>query len=531
MYRFAREFALTLTLALAVAACDGESVLVNVTLEPGSETTPDDEENPAPTPTPENTTQLFGPDSFIRLASGEGGFDAIIDGGDRFGRDHDRAGDINGDGVTDLVFGARSDDDGATDAGAVYILFMNSDGTVASYQKISASEGGFPDTLVDGNFFGYGVAGIGDYDGDDIPDIAVSATNAANQAIYILHLQRDGTVKSMTKTPGINGQGLSAMGDLNGDGRIDLIAAEPNASGGGAIRILFFNSDSGLITNETVTISSTEGGFGEGLAEGDQFGGRESALLGDLDGDGTIEIAVGAFQSDGGVGAIWILSLDPENFNVVSKAKIAPGLAGFNETIPTDENPNGTTGGQFGHAMVAAGDLNGDGITDLVTGANQLNEGYGYILYLDSDKTVKTFTRINGSEGGFDLTLEEEERFSRSISFVGDNSENGSVTINMGGGAGVSGAVYQLQFEACDFEKQDGNKFWSGGVTFFTNWNHNQQLVTGPLSFEQCALIMFENSAVNMTFNEGDGRCIVKDETAVLTDSQELSEAYTRVCP
>jgi len=547
MNLLARQITLTLTFAVAVASCDSGSVAVDATTELTSEATIGDEgtsegsallpENTPggdlsqnPTTTSENTVELFGPDSFIRLASGEGGFDAIIDSGDRFGRDHDRAGDINGDGVVDLVFGARSDDDGATDAGAVYILFMNADGTVASHQKISALEGGFTDTLVEGNFFGYGVAGIGDYNADNIPDIAVSAPTAANRAIYILHLQSDGTVKSMTKTDGINAQGLSAMGDLNGDGRIDLVAAEPNAAGGGAIKILFFNGESTLNTDETVTISSTEGSFGDGINEGDQFGGRESAPLGDIDNDGTIEIAVGAFQSDGGTGAIWILSLDPLNFNVLSKTKIAPGLAGFNESIPTDVNPNGTSGGQFGHAMAVVGDLNGDGITDLVTGANQLNEGYGYILYLNSDKTVKTFTRINGSEGGFNLALEEEERFSRSISFVGDNKENGSVTINMGGGAGVSGAVYQLELEACDFEKQDGNKFWSDGLTFFTNWNHNQQLVTGPLSFEQCALIMFENSAVNMTYNERDGRCIVKDETAILTDSQELSEAYTRVC-
>ena len=82
------------------------------------------------------------------------------------------------------------------------------------------------------------------------------------------------------------------MGDLNGDGRIDLVAAEPNAAGGGAIKILFFNGESTLNTDETVTISSTEGSFGDGINEGDQFGGRESAPLGDIDNDGTIEIAI-----------------------------------------------------------------------------------------------------------------------------------------------------------------------------------------------------------------------------------------------
>ena len=124
------------------------------------------------------TTQ-WGPDGFVKIENGSGGFNANIVGGDRFSRDHDQAGDINGDGIIDLIVGARSDDDGATDAGAVYILFMNRNGTVQSNQKISALTGGFTDTLLANNFFGYGVAGIGDYDNDNIPDIAVSAPSSS----------------------------------------------------------------------------------------------------------------------------------------------------------------------------------------------------------------------------------------------------------------------------------------------------------------------------------------------------------------
>lgn len=93
---------------------------------------------------------------------------------------------------------------------------------------------------------------------------------------------------------------------------------------------------------------------------------------------------------------------------------------GFTDTLDTETNPNGTVGAQFGHAMAAVGDLNGDGIPDLITGANQQNEGWAYILYLNADKTVKTYTRINNSDGGFGITLDSEERFSRSMSFIGD---------------------------------------------------------------------------------------------------------------
>ncbi|WKX76567.1 FG-GAP repeat protein [Zobellia laminariae] len=94
--------------------------------------------------------------------------------------------------------------------------------------------------------------------------------------------------------------------------------------------------------------------------------------------------------------------------------------------------------------MCAPGDVNGDGIPDLITGANQQNEGWGYVLYLNGDRTVKAYDRINNEEGGFDLNLEPEERFSRSISFGGDLKSDGSMAINFGGGAGGTGTLYTL---------------------------------------------------------------------------------------
>jgi len=481
------------------------------------------------------TTQ-WGPDGFVKIEEGSGGFFATLDSGDRFARDHDQAGDINGDGVIDLVIGARSDDDGATDAGAVYILFMNNDGTVQSNQKISATQGGFTDTLLANNFFGYGVAGIGDYDGDNIPDIAVSAPASTNIALYILHLNRNGTVKSFVKNSNIMAQGLSAVGDLNNDGRIDLVACDPRSNQGGiqrgAIQILFFDTTSQVVSANSVHISSTQGGFGTGLADNDQFGGREVAMLGDIDSDGTLEMAVGAFMSDGGKGAIWILSLDSNNFNVVSKLKITEGMNGFTDTLTTGANPNGTAGANFGHALSKIGDLNGDGVPDLMTGANQQNEGWGYILYLNSDKTVKTFTRINNIDGGFDLALSNEARFSRSISFIGDLRGDGTIAVNYGGraGAGSTGTLYLLFFKPCDFEQQAGLNFWNGGTTLFSNWNHMTQTVNGPLTFEQCTFKAFEIDAPYITYKESDGRCICKAEDAVLSNSAEGSSAFINSC-
>jgi len=481
------------------------------------------------------TTQ-WGPDGFVKIEEGSGGFFATLDSGDRFARDHDQAGDINGDGVIDLVIGARSDDDGATDAGAVYILFMNNDGTVQSNQKISATQGGFTDTLLANNFFGYGVAGIGDYDGDNIPDIAVSAPASTNIALYIIHLNSNGTVKSFVKNSNIMAQGLSAVGDLNNDGRIDLVACDPRSNQGGilrgAIQILFFDASSNVVPANSVHISSTQGGFGTGLADNDQFGGREVAMLGDIDNDGTLEMAVGAFMSDGGKGAIWILSLDSNNFNVVSKLKITEGMNGFTDTLTTGANPNGTAGANFGHALSKIGDLNGDGVPDLMTGANQQNEGWGYILYLNSDKTVKTFTRINNIDGGFDLALSNEARFSRSISFIGDLRGDGTIAVNYGGraGAGSTGTLYLLFFKPCDFNQESGYNHWTGGNILYSNWTHSTQTVSDSLTFEQCTFKAFETDAAYMTYNFNDGRCICKDSTATLTVSTELSTAFSNQC-
>lgn len=481
------------------------------------------------------TTQ-FGPDGFVKIEEGSGGFIADLDSGDRFSRDHDQAGDIDGDGVIDLIVGARSDDDSATDAGAAYILFMNADGTVKDNQKISALEGGFNETLLEKNYFGYGVAGIGDYNDDNIPDIAVSAPNSTNVALYIIHLNRDGTVKSYVKNTNIIAQGLTAIGDLNNDGKIDLVACDPNSDAGGrnrgSIDILFFDDASQIITNNTVTINSTSGGFGTGLEDEDNFGGREVAMLGDIDNDGTKEIAVGAFMSNGGKGAVWVLSLDAENYNVVSKIKITESINGFNDTISSSQNNNGSFGGQFGHAMCAPGDLNGDGIPDLITGANQQNEGEAYILYLNSDKTVKTYTKIDETEGGFDFTFGADERFSRSISFVGDLRGDGSIAINFGGGvsAGGTGTLYLLFFKPCNFNEESGYNRWSGGSTLFSNWIHSTQTVSNPLTFEQCNFKAFENDGEYMTYNHNDGRCIIINGNVSLLESTELSTAYVNQC-
>ena len=142
--------------------------------------------------------------SYQKISDTAGNFSSGLNDNDTFGRDVSNIGDFNGDGITDLAVGAYKDDDGGTDKGAVYILFLNDDATVKSYQKISDTAGNFDANLDDYDFFGRDISNIGDFDGDGITDLAVGAYRdddggTDKGAVYILFLNDDATVKSYQK--------------------------------------------------------------------------------------------------------------------------------------------------------------------------------------------------------------------------------------------------------------------------------------------------------------------------------------------
>jgi len=386
-----------------------------------------------------------------KISDIEGGFDGNLENQDYFGRSVSQIGDLDGDGITDIAACAYWDDDGGTNKGAVWILFMNRNGTVKSHQKISDTAGNFTGTLDVGDYWGASVTELGDLDGDGVLDIAVSAARDDDGgfnkgAVWILFLNTNGTVKSHQKISdtegGFNGildnedffgSSVSKIGDLDGDNVTDLVVGayfdDDDGLDVGAVWILFLNSNGTVKSYQK--ISATEGGFIGVVDPGDNFGCSVSDI-GDLNGDGVLDIVVGADgDSDGGAaaGAVWILFLNSDG-TVKSHQKISHIFEGLGRIEMQLDN--------FGSSVSDIGDLNGDGITDLVVGSywdddggNNENSNIGavWILFLKNDGTVKLHQKISDTKGNFTGMLDDGDQFGMSVSGIGDLDGDGTLDI------------------------------------------------------------------------------------------------------
>jgi hypothetical protein len=283
--------------------------------------------------------------SYQKISDTEGGFTGVLDNSDYFGWSVGSPGDLDNDGVEDLVVGAPYDDDGGANRGAAWVLLMNPNGTVRAHQKISDTQGGFGGVLHDGDSFGSSVGSFGDLDGDGVEDLVVGAPydddgGNARGAVWVLLMNSSGTVRAHQKISDTQGGftgaldnddyfgwSVSSPGDLGGDGVPDLVVgAYLDDDGGparGAIWVLFMSPEGTVWTDQK--ISDTEGGFTGALDDNDYFGGSVCSL-GDLDGNGITDLAVGAdCDDDGGLdrGAIWVLFLRNEAFAGIPEEPLA----------------------------------------------------------------------------------------------------------------------------------------------------------------------------------------------------------------
>ena len=333
--------------------------------------------------------------SLATIAAGQGGF--IIDGEEARRRQGivSGAGDVNGDGVDDIIVGSLNDiGGGAPSRGRVYVVFGKADTDSVPLVSISAGHGGFVmNTDLRYDDLGISVSGAGDFNGDGLGDLVVGAVAASfagddtGQGYVVFGKQDTAPVDLGSVASGVGGFVLyggsagdrvgrvSGAGDVNGDGLDDIIIG---ASGAEKTYVVF-----GRTSTTALVLDSLDSGPGGFVIEGSGAGGVLSKA-GDVNGDGLADIVCGG----DGFGFVVFGKADAE---AVSITNLAMGEGGF--VIGA-----GTTGAGVSSAVGGGADVNADGLDDVVLGAGS---GAAYIVYGKADTTPVVLSDVAAGHGGY----------------------------------------------------------------------------------------------------------------------------------
>ena len=354
---------------------------------------------------------------------------------DRFGECVSAAGDANGDGFDDVIVGALNTDNNGSSSGSAY-LYSGVDGSLL-YQW---------DGQDTADTFGESVSAAGDVNNDGFDDVIIGADGAEsnglsdNGSAYV-YSGADGSL--LHRWDGQDhtdrfGWCVSGAGDVNSDGFDDLIVGAFSASNNGA--------ESG----SAYVYSGADGSLfyqWSGQNAGDYFGGSVSGA-GDVNGDGFDDLIVGAHWADpngynsgsvyvhsGADGSLiyqWDGQHAGDHFGLPASGAGDVNSDGVNDIIIGAHwaDPNGTTSGsayaysgldgsllrqwdgsqaddRFGRCVAGAGDVNGDGTDDLIIGAYGADEngsfsGSAYVYYLSATYSITPMTA--GSQATFTIS-------------------------------------------------------------------------------------------------------------------------------
>ena len=281
------------------------------------------------------------------------------------------AGDVNGDGYSDVIVGAPSYDTGQTAAGRAYVYHGSVEGLAADPAWTAESD-------QESAGLGEAVGTAGDVNGDGYSDVIVSAPSYDNDQVdegqvYVFYGSAEGLAADPAWTAESDhygcGFGSSAgmAGDVNGDGYSDVIVGAPeydNDQTDEGQAFVYYGSADGLGADPDWTAESDQD---------DALFGESVGTAGDVNGDGYSDVIVGADYYDN----------DQED---EGRAYVYHGGAAGLAAEPAWTAESDQAYAQFGISVGTAGDVNGDGYSDIIVGAfyyngGQNREGQAYVYH------------------------------------------------------------------------------------------------------------------------------------------------------
>jgi hypothetical protein len=302
--------------------------------------------------------------------------DVIINGAaanDNHGWSVSSAGDVNGDGYSDIIIGVTGDDYNGTNAGKAVIYFGGQ--SMNNVADVSLYGGSFPS-----DFCGHSVSTAGDVNGDGYDDVIVGSiynddagTNAGSAYLYFGGSTMNGGSDLYFTGEAASdefGSSVSSAGDINGDGISDVIIGAPRNDAGGTNAGRTYIYFGGLSLNGIADVTMT------GETDGDELG-YSVSTAGDVNNDGFSDVIIGAPKKD-------VVSNDEGRVYIHFGGSSMDNIA---EVTITGNSPE-----YLGHSVSSAGDVNADGLADVIVGAfansyNGTSSGRGY-LYLSSSPPI-----------------------------------------------------------------------------------------------------------------------------------------------
>jgi hypothetical protein len=306
--------------------------------------------------------------------------------GDASGSAVTDAADLNNDGIADVVIGAPFD---GKHSGSAYVVFGRTAGYGAP-KRLKRLSGANGFRLKDGirkADAGSSVASAGDVNHDGIDDVILGAPGEFESkktgSTYVVFGTTAGRPSEIDlggldgnngfRIDGVHagdGSGFSVAGagDVNHDGIADLIVgapyADPNGSMSGAGFVIFGKNPPFLATFSLASLDGTNGFRLEGVAAHDQCG-YAVAAAGDINNDGIDDVIIAASTTASGgqvIGSAYVVFGRSSGFRPVVDLTSLDGTNGFRIDGNSEQHITNV------NAVAGAGDVNGDGVSDVIVG-------------------------------------------------------------------------------------------------------------------------------------------------------------------